>query len=52
MNIYEKHLVQKGYTLAELRRPVKRPTVPEHLKDLYPTYDAYREAIHDMLNGL
>ena len=51
MNIYEETLVQKGYTLAELRRPVARPQVPAHLRDIYPTYDEYREALHEFLNG-
>ena len=51
VNIYEETLVQKGYTLAELRRPVARPEVPEHLRDIYATYDDYREALHDFLNG-
>jgi len=51
MNIYEKQLVQKGYTLAEIRRPVARPVVPAHLQDIYPTYDEYREALADFLNG-
>jgi hypothetical protein len=51
MNVYEKTLVQKGYTLAEIRRPVARPEVPAHLRDIYPTYDEYRQAIHDFLNG-
>ena len=51
MNIYEETLVQKGYTLSEIRRPVKRPVVPAHLRDIYPTYDEYAQAIHDFLNG-
>ena len=51
MNIYEKQLVQKGYTLAELRRPVARPQVPAHLRDIYSTYEEYREALHEFLNG-
>ena len=51
MNIYEEYGVQKGYTLAELRRPVAKPEVPAHLRDVYPTYDEYRQAVHDFLNG-
>ena len=51
-NPYVAHLMTKGYTEAELRRPVARPEVPAHLRDLYPTYDEYRQAIHDMMNGL
>jgi hypothetical protein len=51
MNVYEKTLVQKGYSLQEIRRPVKRPEVPAHLREIYPTYDEYRQALHDFLNG-
>ena len=51
-NPYVQHLMQKGYTVAELRRPVARPVVPEHLRDLYSSYAEYEEAIHEMLNGM
>jgi hypothetical protein len=50
MNVYEQYVTEKGYTLQEVRKPI-RPEVPAHLRDIYPTYEAYREAIHDFLNG-
>jgi hypothetical protein len=50
MNVYEQYVTEKGYTLQEVRKPI-RPEVPAHLRDVYPTYEAYREAIHDSLNG-
>ena len=50
MNVYEQYVIEKGYTLQEVRKPI-RPEVPAHLRDIYPTYEAYREAIHDFLNG-
>ena len=50
-NPYVAHLMTKGYTAQELQRPVARPEVPAHLRDIYPTYDEYRQAVHDFLNG-
>ena len=51
-NPYVAHLMTKGYTEAELRRPVARPEVPANMRDIYATYDEYCEALHDFLNGL
>jgi hypothetical protein len=51
-NPYVQQLMQKGYTEAELRKPVARPEVPANMRDIYKTYDEYREALHDFLNGL
>ena len=51
-NPYVQHLMTKGYTEAELRKPVARPEVPSNMRHIYSTYDEYREALHDFLNGL
>ncbi len=51
-NPYVQHLMQKGYTERELRRPVARKEVPANMKHLYATYAEYEEAIHEMLNGM
>ena len=51
-NPYVQHLVQKGYTEAELRRPVARPEVPANMRHIYATYEEYKEALHDFLNGI
>jgi len=50
-NPYVQHLMQKGYTEAELHKPVARPEVPANMRHIYKTYDEYREALHDFLNG-
>jgi hypothetical protein len=52
-NVYEEYLVQKGYTLAEIRKTpaVADKRVPAHLRDRYDTYEQYQEAIADFLNG-
>jgi hypothetical protein len=52
-NVYEEYLVQKGYSLSEIRQ-IPAPAdkrVPAHLRDRYSTYEEYRDAIHDFLNG-
>jgi len=53
LNCYEEYLVQKGYTLAEIRRApaVADKRVPANLRDRYDTYEQYQEAIYDFLNG-
>ena len=53
LNCYEQYLVQKGYSLMEIRQPAKvvDKRVPERLRDRYDTYEQYQEAIHDFLNG-
>jgi hypothetical protein len=53
LNCYEEYLVQKGYSLMEIRKTpaVADKRVPAHLRDRYSTYEEYREAIHDFLNG-
>ena len=51
-NPYVANLMAKGYTEAELRKPVSRPEVPADMRHIYKTYDEYREALHDFLNGL
>ena len=51
-NPYVQTVLEKGYTEAELRRPVARPEVPANMRDIHKTYDEYREALHDFLNGL
>ena len=52
-NPYVQTLLEKGYTLSEIRQIValadKR--VPAHLRDRYDTYEEYVDAIHDFLNG-
>ena len=50
-NPYVQTLLEKGYTERELRRPVARPEVPADMRHIYKTYDEYREALHDFLNG-
>lgn len=52
-NPYIAHLQQKGYTESEIRQsmtPIAK-VVPAHLQDRYSTYEEYREAIADFLNG-
>ncbi len=53
LNVYEQYLVQKGYTLAEIRQAPKvaDKRVPAHLRGRYDTYEEYQEAIADFLNG-
>jgi hypothetical protein len=52
-NVYEEYLVQKGYTLAEIRQAptVSDKRVPARFRDRYATYEEYREAMADFLNG-
>lgn len=53
LNCYEEYMVQKGYTLAEIRQAplVADKRVPANLRDHYDTYEQYQEAIYDFLNG-
>jgi hypothetical protein len=51
-NPYVANLMQKGYTEAELRKPVARKEVPANMKHMYATYAEYEAAIHEMLNGM
>ncbi len=53
MNVYEQYLVQKGYSLSEIRQAPKvvDKRVPARFRDRYSTYEEYREAIADFLNG-
>jgi hypothetical protein len=51
-NPYVANLMAKGFSEAELRRPVARREVPANMKHLYATYAEYEAAIHEMLNGL
>ena len=52
-NPYVQTLIEKGYTVSEIRQTAtpadKR--VPEWLRDRYPTYESYQDAIHDFLNA-
>ncbi len=52
-NVYEEYLVQKGYSLSEIRKApaVSDKRVPERFRDRYATYEEYQEAIADFLNG-
>lgn len=47
------YIAQKGFTEAECREVAKPALkeVPAHLKDRFPTYEAYQEAMTDFLNG-
>ena len=51
-NVYEEHLVQKGYSVAETRKPAPK-AVPAWYAERYPgaTYEDYQEALADFLNG-
>lgn len=53
LNVYETYLVQKGYSLSEIRQapPVVDKRVPARFRDRYATYEEYQEAIADFLNG-
>ena len=53
LNVYEQHLTQKGYSLSEIRQaaPVADKRIPASMRDRYSTYEEYREALHDFLNG-
>jgi hypothetical protein len=52
-NPYVQTLLEKGYTVSEIRQTAtpadKR--VPAHMRDRFPTYETYQEALHDFLNG-
>ncbi len=52
-NVYEEYLVQKGYSLSEIRQAPKvvDKRVPERFRDRYSTYEEYRAALHDFMNG-
>ena len=52
-NPYVQTLLEKGYTVSEIRQAAtpSDKRVPAHLRDRYPTYEAYQDAIHDFLNG-
>lgn len=52
-NVYETYLLQKGYSLSEIRQasPVADKRVPARFRDRYSTYEEYQEAIADFLNG-
>ncbi len=52
-NVYEEYLVQKGYSLSEIRKaaPIADKRVPERFRDRYSTYEEYRAALHDFMNG-
>ena len=52
-NVYEEYLVQKGYSLSEIRQApaVADKRVPARFRDRYDTYEQYQEAIADFLNG-
>ena len=52
-NPYVQTLLEKGYTLAEIRqtKPLTDKRVPAHLRDRYDTYEEYVAAIHDFLNA-
>ena len=52
-NVYEEYLVQKGYSLSEIRQAptVVDKRVPASMSDRYSTYEQYQEAIADFLNG-
>lgn len=47
------YIAQKGFTESECREVAKPAPkeVPAHLKDRFPTYEAYQEAMADFLNG-
>jgi len=53
LNHYETYLLQKGYSLSEIRQApaVSDKRVPAHCRDRYATYEQYQEALHDFLNG-
>ena len=53
INHYESYLLQKGYTLAEIRKApaVSDKRVPARFRDRYDTYEQYQEAMADFLNG-
>ena len=52
-NVYEEYLVQKGYSLSEIRQApaVVDKRVPASMRDRYSTYEQYQESIADFLNG-
>ena len=47
---FRSYIEQKGFTVAECRKPALKE-VPAHLRDRFPTYEAYQEALADFLNG-
>lgn len=53
MNVYEEQLVQKGYSLAEIRgiRAPKREFPCEIHGRRFETEAEYQEALADFLNG-
>lgn len=51
MNPYEEQLLEKGYSLREIRRPGIRLTAEEALKRGFQSVEEYEEALHEFLNG-
>lgn len=44
------YIEQKGFTVGDCRKPAPKE-VPAHLRDRFPTYEAYQEALADFING-
>ncbi len=51
LNTYEQQLIDKGYSLSEIRRPGEPLTLTDANKHGFETVEDYREALHDFLNG-
>jgi len=51
-NVYEEYILQKGYTLAECRRPAPKREFPCTIgARRFETEEQYQEALADFLNG-
>ena len=51
MNPYKEQLVEKGYSLQELRQSSIRLTAAEAMKRGFESVEDYEEALHEFLNG-
>lgn len=51
-NPYAQVALQKGYSASELRKPAPKKTFPCTIGARYfETEEAYKEALHEFLNG-
>jgi hypothetical protein len=50
-NYLTDYIESKGYTVRECYRPAKKE-VPVNMRDRYSSYEEYKEALHEFLNGM
>ena len=55
LNEFYPQISQKGYTMSDISVAMESAIsqeVPDAFKDRYSTYEEYRDALHDFLNGI